>query len=461
MSADEVGACQDRAAPLLGLDARVGRLPEDADPQVGNPLALGHERAAGAGALEHERGVDLAGLFDDVRGGARRPDLLVGVGDERDPLERHRIERAAEELAKRRDRAQAGEQPGLHVGGTGRLHDPALGTVLDLERALGDRPLLEHRVHVPDEQDSWTRARPALEGADHRVAETAGGVGPALDGRPHRREVGGDQRSDLVHARRGVAPAVDRAKALEIGEERGQARLDSRFDRPQLVPGDERARRGGERHGGSHTVDSQGRAGGTRCYPRHVRLIEIRLLEGPNLYRLEPVVKLEVAIGRRRTWYGRRDPEPHMLVRLAETVPASDLPSRVAALVAWVRRLRREHPDGCGRARAGPSIVRPGALDRDLPLGEGGPREGARRIRAGAGRAGGPVQGRGPPRSRPASTAGASRRAYRRRRRARPVRTSATRIGGCRSSRSAARTGRRPRRGSPRTSFARPASGSD
>ena len=77
-----------------------------------------------------------------------------------------------------------------------------------------------------------------------------------------------------------------------------------------------------------------------------MRLIEIRLLEGPNLYRLEPVVKLEVALGRRRTWYGRRDPEPHMLVRLAATVPASDLPSRVSSLVAWVRRLRREHPDG-------------------------------------------------------------------------------------------------------------------
>jgi len=30
-------------------------------------------------------------------------------------------------------------------------------------------------------------------------------------------------------------------------------------------------------------------------------LIEIRLLEGPNVYRLEPVVKVEVAIGRRRT----------------------------------------------------------------------------------------------------------------------------------------------------------------
>ncbi len=84
-----------------------------------------------------------------------------------------------------------------------------------------------------------------------------------------------------------------------------------------------------------------------------MRLIEIRLLEGPNLYRLEPVVKVEVALGRRRTWYGRRDPEPHMLVRLAEPLPARELPSRIAALVAWVRRLRREHPDGA----SGPVLV--------------------------------------------------------------------------------------------------------
>lgn len=84
-----------------------------------------------------------------------------------------------------------------------------------------------------------------------------------------------------------------------------------------------------------------------------MRLLEIRLLEGPNLYRLEPVVKLEVALGRRRTWYGRREPEPHMLVRLAAAVPASLLPSRIASLVAWVRRLRREHPDGA----SGPVLV--------------------------------------------------------------------------------------------------------
>jgi cyanophycin synthetase len=77
-----------------------------------------------------------------------------------------------------------------------------------------------------------------------------------------------------------------------------------------------------------------------------VRLIEIRLLEGPNLYRLEPVVKLEVGIGRRRTWFGRRDPESYALVRLGAVVPANELPGRVAMLADWVRRLRKGQPDG-------------------------------------------------------------------------------------------------------------------
>jgi cyanophycin synthetase len=77
-----------------------------------------------------------------------------------------------------------------------------------------------------------------------------------------------------------------------------------------------------------------------------VRLIEIRLLEGPNLYRLEPVVKLEIGIGRRRTWFGRRDPEPYALVKLGAVVPKNELPGRVAMLADWVRRLRADHPDG-------------------------------------------------------------------------------------------------------------------
>jgi cyanophycin synthetase len=85
-----------------------------------------------------------------------------------------------------------------------------------------------------------------------------------------------------------------------------------------------------------------------------VRLIETRLLDGPNVYRLEPVVKLEVAVGRRRSWYGRRDPERHALVRLGASVPSRLWPAEVAALAGWVRRLRLDH-DG---ARGGLAVHR-------------------------------------------------------------------------------------------------------
>ena len=79
-----------------------------------------------------------------------------------------------------------------------------------------------------------------------------------------------------------------------------------------------------------------------------MRLVETRLLEGPSVYRLEPVVKLEVAIGRRRTWYGQRDPGRHALVHLGARVPAREWPQSVAAIVAWIRRLRIEHGEGRG-----------------------------------------------------------------------------------------------------------------
>ena len=77
-----------------------------------------------------------------------------------------------------------------------------------------------------------------------------------------------------------------------------------------------------------------------------MRLIEIRLLDGPNLYRLEPAVKIEVGIGRRRTWYGKREPDRHALVRLSAPVRTADQPGRVEVLADWVRRLRRAAPDG-------------------------------------------------------------------------------------------------------------------
>jgi cyanophycin synthetase len=79
-----------------------------------------------------------------------------------------------------------------------------------------------------------------------------------------------------------------------------------------------------------------------------VRLVESRLLEGPNVYRLEPVVKLEFAVGRRRTFYGQRDPGRHARVRLGAPVPRGAWPGPVADVVGWVRRLRGEHGEGRG-----------------------------------------------------------------------------------------------------------------
>jgi cyanophycin synthetase len=73
-----------------------------------------------------------------------------------------------------------------------------------------------------------------------------------------------------------------------------------------------------------------------------VRLVEIRLLDGPNVYRLEPALKIEVAVGRRRTWYGERMPGRHAVVRLSRAVRPADAPPPVQALARWAARLHRE-----------------------------------------------------------------------------------------------------------------------
>ena len=79
-----------------------------------------------------------------------------------------------------------------------------------------------------------------------------------------------------------------------------------------------------------------------------MRLVEIRLLEGPNVYRLAPVVKVEVALGRRRTWYGQREPGRHAVVRLGASVPRRDWSSPIVEIVGWIRRLRVDHGEGRG-----------------------------------------------------------------------------------------------------------------
>ncbi len=83
-----------------------------------------------------------------------------------------------------------------------------------------------------------------------------------------------------------------------------------------------------------------------------MRLVEIRLFEGPSVYRLVPVVKVEVAVGRTRAWRGSRTEQDGGLVHLAQPVAAAAWPDPVTDLVAWARRLRTDHGE-----HAGPVVV--------------------------------------------------------------------------------------------------------
>ncbi len=391
----ELGAGDDRAAALLGLDTGVRGATVDREADVGHALARRDEVAARARALEHERRVDLAGLL-----------AMCGVEDG-DPISSSglatNVIRSNGSASRQPPRSSEGgdwragpEQAGLHVADAGPLGDRAPASSIRNGR-FATVPSAKTVSMCPIRRMRGPDAGRALERADHGVAVPAVRVRPALDDGAHRREVRRDPRPDLVHARRGVAAAVDRAESLEVVEERRQAGVDGRSSRRQLVRGDERSGRGGEGHGGSlrWIPGRVGRRCLTRCYPRRtVRLIEIRLLEGPNLYRLEPVVKLEVAIGRRRTWYGRREPEPHMLVRLGAAVPG-------ACCRRASPRCRVGAPSAprAPRRPAGAVLVHrssdPGHWIVDVAVGGGRSREGHRGVGARPRRARGPVEGRG------------------------------------------------------------------
>src|SRR6185295_13264598 len=190
-------------------------------------------------------------------------------------------------------------------------------------------------------------------------AEPAVGIRPALDRRPLRRHEPADELPDPIDAFGGVRAAVGVHQPLEIREVGRLVGPDRSLQGRQLAICD-----GGRHVDRVHRVSLRVRPMGRSsardprngavspiraCYPpRTVRLVETRLLEGPNVYRLEPVVKLEVAVGRRRTWYGQRDPGRHALVHLGAAVPVRDWPDPVAATVGWVRRLRVDHGEGRG-----------------------------------------------------------------------------------------------------------------
>ncbi|HSG86851.1 MAG TPA: Mur ligase family protein [Candidatus Limnocylindrales bacterium] len=83
-----------------------------------------------------------------------------------------------------------------------------------------------------------------------------------------------------------------------------------------------------------------------------MRLVEIRLLEGPNVFRLDPTVKVEVRVGRRRAWRGDRAGSQVTGTRLGATVPPREQPDEVVELVAWCRRLRTDAGEGVGGVAA-------------------------------------------------------------------------------------------------------------
>ena len=147
-------------------------------------------------------------------------------------------------------------------------------------------------------------------------------------------------------------------------------------------------------------------------------------------------------IGRRRTWYGQREPGRHALVRLGAAVPRREWPGPVERIVDWVRRLRVDHGEG----RAGVVVHRssdPGHWIVTFPW------TGAERAHSIAEAAVALTERDVAPARRPAtvrrrrgrSPAGRPRSPMPGRRRRRG---SATPIAGCRSSRSRARTARAP-----------------
>ena len=311
--ADEsVRGLEDRAAALLGLDAGVGRAAVDRDPRVEDALARRDDVAVRAGALEDEADVGVGGQLADVRRRRRRADLLVGVRDERQPFERQR------RRPRRRERPSAyrpASRPALHVGDAGAVRD-AVG-----RSRTAARPRCPGRTPCPCGRSAATRG--PVGRARGTSPTTVAPSRPLGSGRtstsaPMLRRNAGDQPPDLVDAGLGVAAAVDVDEALEVGEVGGHRRRGwrrrARSSSASLTLGSGR--------GQVHRRAVYG-AEPTLAYPRRtVRLVEIRLLEGPNVYRLEPVVKVEVAIGRRRTWYGQREPGRHALVRLGGDGPA-------------------------------------------------------------------------------------------------------------------------------------------
>jgi cyanophycin synthetase len=77
-----------------------------------------------------------------------------------------------------------------------------------------------------------------------------------------------------------------------------------------------------------------------------VRLVEIRLLEGPNNYRLEPAARIEIVAGRPTAWRGSRLPPRADWVALGRRLSLDAVPDEVARVARWVALLSRGRSPG-------------------------------------------------------------------------------------------------------------------
>jgi hypothetical protein len=209
---DLVGRFQERVAALLGLDTGVGGAPQDRDLVVGDPLARAHDVAVGPRAFEHEGHVVPRRQLPDHGAAERRADLLVGIADVRD-----RAEPVESGLLEHLDGEHPRQQPRLHV----RDARAACEVTVDRERPLGDRPVVEHGVHVADQKD--VGAATAHQGPDQEVPDPrlvgSGYVRRPSDRPPRRPESRLASVRDLVHARRRVRAAIDVDHPLQLGDE--------------------------------------------------------------------------------------------------------------------------------------------------------------------------------------------------------------------------------------------------
>ena len=198
--------------------------------------------------------------------------------------------------------------------------------------------------------------------ADDRVAQASRDRMDRRPSAPSRSRNRAVQPPDLVDAGLGVAAAidVDQASRGPPGRPAATPRR-GRAAAPARRAATRGRASGGRSAGRSSGRQSSGAGPDPILRPRIVRLVEVRLLEGPNLYRLEPTVKLEVAVGRRRTWYGQRDRRP------ATPSSISAPPCRPASGPAP----SRDSSPGCRRLRAdarrGPRRAAPVASARRDP----------------------------------------------------------------------------------------------